>query len=324
MHLVYDDWAKIAKKTYESDIKEIKLQKINHIAFVGMGGSGAIGDVFSAILSKTNIHTTVVKGYTLPKTVDKDTIVVVVSVSGDTKETLEVLKLAKQIRCKIIAFSSGGKIEKFCLKNNIEYRKLEKKHSPRASFPIFLYGILKVLKPILPIDDQEIKQSIKQLKKLSLNISSQNFSNNNQSLKLAKWINEIPVIYYPFGFQSCAIRFKNSLQENAKIHAIAEDVLEATHNGVVSWEKKSKLKPILIRGVNDHIKTKERWEILKEFFNSKKIPFYEIKSIRGGILSKLVNLIYLFDYASIYVSILNNTEPSPVEAIDFVKSRLKN
>ena len=36
----------------------------------GMGGSGTIGDIFSSILSKTNIHVNVVKGYLLPKTVN--------------------------------------------------------------------------------------------------------------------------------------------------------------------------------------------------------------------------------------------------------------
>lgn len=79
----------------------------------------------------------------------------------------------------------------------------------------------------------------------------------------------MPVIYYPWGLQAAAIRFKNSLQENAKMHAIAEDVIEACHNGVVAWEKQSNFKPILLRGQDDYIKTKERWEILKDFFEKK-------------------------------------------------------
>lgn len=323
MYAVYNKWPDIAQKSFESEQKSVSFDGIDHIIFVGMGGSGAIGDIFVSILSKTSIHTSVVKGYTLPKTVDKNTLVVIISVSGNTEETLEVLKLAKESKCKIIAFSSGGKIEKFCLSNNLEFRKLEKMHSPRSSFPIYLYGILKVLKPILPIGDKEIYDSIKELRKSSLNISSNILSNKNSAVKLARWISEIPIIYYPAGFQSAAIRFKNSLQENAKTHVMAEDILEATHNGVVAWERKSKLKPILLRGPNDHKKTKERWEILKEFFKTKKIDYYEIESINGGILAKLVNLIYFLDYASIYLAVLNKTDPSPVESIDFFKFKVK-
>jgi len=323
MYKVYNEWPKIAKDSFNLNIQNIKIKKIDHIVFAGMGGSGAIGDVFASILSKTTIHTTVVKGYTLPKTVNKKTLVVIISVSGNTKETFEILKLANKTNCKIIAFSSGGKIEKFCNLNNLEYRKIGKNHSPRASFPIFLYGILKVLKPILPISDKEIYESIKELEKTSLIISTDNLSKKNLSLELAKWITEIPIIYYPYGFESAAIRFKNSLQENAKTHVICEDVLETTHNGIVAWEKKSKIKPILLRGTNDHIKTMERWQIMKKYLNFKKINYREIQSPKGGILSKLVNLIYVLDYTSIYYAVLNKTDPSPVEAIDFFKSKLK-
>jgi len=53
---------------------------------------------------------------------------------------------------------------------------------------------------------------------------------------------EIPLIYYPYGLQAAAIRFKNSLQENSKIHVISEDVIETCHNGIVSWESKSNVK----------------------------------------------------------------------------------
>ena len=86
------------------------------------------------------------------------------------------------------------------------------------------------------------------------------------TINLAEWSVGIPLIYYPHGLEACAIRFKNSLQENTKMHALAEDVLEASHNGIVSWERKSKVQPIILRGKDDYIKTKERWQIFKEYF----------------------------------------------------------
>ena len=139
---------------------------------------------------------------------------------------------------------------------------------------------------------------------------------------LASWITSIPLIYYPLGLQATAIRFKNSLQENVKIHAIAEDVIEACHNGIVSWSKPSSVKPILIQGEDDYIKTKERWIILKEFFEEKNIEYKEIHTVNGNILSKLINLIYLLDYSTIYRAVLLEIDPTSIEAIDFVKSKL--
>jgi glucose/mannose-6-phosphate isomerase len=101
-----------------------------------------------------------------------------------------------------------------------------------------------------------------------------------------------------------------------------EDVIESSHNGIVSWERPSIVKPILLRGKDDYVKTKERWQILKEYFEKNDIVYREIISVDGSIISKLMCLIYMLDYASIYRAVLNNTDPSPVVSIDFVKARL--
>ena len=96
IHNVYDKWAHIAKDAYDSDLEPVDFNNIEHVVFSGMGGSGTIGDLFSSILSKTNVHTTVVKGYELPKTVDENTLVVITSVSGNTVETITTLESANK------------------------------------------------------------------------------------------------------------------------------------------------------------------------------------------------------------------------------------
>ncbi len=130
------------------------------------------------------------------------------------------------------------------------------------------------------------------------------------------------MIYYPHGLQSAAIRFKSSLQENAKSHAIIEDVTEASHNNIVSWERPSAVQPILIKGKDDYNKTKERWGIIEQYFQENKIDFKPVSSINGNILSKIIVLFYLFDYCSIYKAIMNKTDPTPIRSIDFIKSKL--
>jgi glucose/mannose-6-phosphate isomerase len=322
MHKIYDQWPQIAKDAYNSDIEVIDFKDIDHVVFSGMGGSGTIGDLFSSILSKTDIHTTVVKGYVLPKTVDENTLVVSTSVSGNTAETLFTLESASKKNCEVICFSSGGMIESFCTKNNIEFRKIPKIHSPRASLPNFTYSILKTLNSIIPIDKQEIIQSISLLENISQNISSVNLSETNSSLDLANWIDGVPVIYYPWGLHTAAIRFKNSLQENAKTHAIIEDVIESGHNGIVSWEIPSNMIPIMIEGIDDHTKTKDRWNILRQYFDENQIKYKEIFTVDGGILSKILCLIYMLDYSSIYYAVRLGIDPSPIRSIDFIKKRL--
>tara|TARA_Y100000590_G_scaffold115951_1_gene132315 strand:+ start:5406 stop:6419 length:1014 start_codon:yes stop_codon:yes gene_type:complete len=322
MFATYDKWPEIASCVFETDVERIDVKEIDHIVFAGMGGSGSIGDVMSSILSKEDMHISVVKGYHLPNTINSNSLVITTSISGNTKETLSILKDAYESDAKIAAFSDGGMIKEFCNKKKIFYQSIPLIHSPRASFPKFLFSILKSLEQIIPVKESDMRNVVKDLEITRKNIFSGNLTEDNVSLGLASWINNTPIIYYPWGLQSAAIRFKNSLQENSKLHVIAEDIVEACHNGIVAWEKNTNLKPILIQGKDDHIKTRERWIILKEFFQSKEIDFKTIESVEGNILSKITNLIYLLDYSSIYTAVLNNIDPSPVESIEFVKKRL--
>ena len=322
MYKIYDVWPEIAKNAFTQNFDQIEFSNIDHIVFAGMGGSGAIGDIFSSILSKTNIHVCVTKGYLLPKTVDKNTLVIPSSVSGNTVETLTILDSAKKLGCKIAAFASGGKMEEYCIKNKIDFTKIPQIHSPRTSTITYLYSMINILGPILPIKKNDIDESITALEKLKNKICSDNLNQNNPSLELAKWLSGTPIIYYPAGLEASAIRFKNSLQENCKMHVIAEDIIEACHNGIVAWETTSNVKPILLKGKDDYIKTKERWKFVQEYFHKNKIDYKEIETTSGHILTKIICLIYLLDYASIYKSVISKTDPSPVNSINFIKDRI--
>ena len=78
----------------------------------------------------------------------------------------------------------------------------------------------------------------------------------------------------------------------------------------------------MIEGRDDHTKTKERWGILRQYFDEKHISYREVFTVNGCILSKIMCLIYLLDYASIYNAILLGIDPSPVKSIDFIKEKL--
>ena len=322
MYKIYDKWPEIAKSSYESNQCSVDLGNIDHIIFAGMGGSGAIGDLFSAILSKTSMHVSTVKGYLLPNTVDENTLVIATSISGDTDETIQILNSTNKLNCSTIAFSSGGKIKNYCEENNINYKYVPKYHSARASFVNYVYSALRVLESIIPIHKNDVLESIQKMNLISKNISSNNLTNSNDSLEFAYWITGIPLMYYPLGLQAAAIRFKNSLQENSKSHAFIEDIIESCHNGIVAWERSSQLKPVLLEGKDDYIKTKERWTIIKEYFQSHPVDYNEVFSTDGSILSKLITLIYFFDYVSIYYAIISKLDPTPVKSIEFIKNKL--
>lgn len=322
MYKIYDKWPELAREYYNRNYDTVDFKGIDHIVFVGMGGSGVIGDTLASILSKTRMHICVVKGYHLPRTVDSHTLVIATSVSGNTKETLTILEKAKKTGCNLVGFSAEGKLEQYCKKNRIEHRNIPILNSPRASFPVYLYSILNILGQVIPTKISDILESISSMKKTHKQISSSDLNKKNHSIDLALWLSGIPLIYYPAGLEAAAIRFKNSLQENSKMHAFAEDIIEASHNGIVSWERPSIVKPILLQGKDDYVKTKELWKIIKEYFVKNSIEYKEVYSVDGSILSKIVNLVYLLDYATIYTAVMSKVDPTPIKSIDFIKSKL--
>ena len=333
MHAVYDKWPCIAADAYncehDSNIHNniSSAGDIDHIVFAGMGGSGAIGDLFAAILSKTPIHVTITKGYEMPKTVNKDTLVIATSVSGNTKETLSALDAASKTDAHIVGVSSGGVIERLCRSRGHTHVPIKMTHSPRASFAGVVFSMLRALVDVLPLRPSDVSEAIRRLQELGRTITSDNINRDcNVSQRLAEQMAPVPLIYHPFGLRAAAVRFKNDLQENAKTHAMVEDVLEACHNGIVAWENRSEnlqaVGPVMITGSDDHPKTKERWQILAEYFESRGISVEEVKSGDGGILAKLMGLSYVTGYASIYRAVIMGIDPTPISAIDFVKKRL--
>ena len=213
-------------------------------------------------------------------------------------------------------------MKEICERDKITFKKIPIFHSPRTSLVGFTYSILKTLNSILPIGKKDVIESLNGLDVMKKQISSHNLSDSNPAINLASWISGIPIVYYPNGLQSTATRFKTSLQENAKNHVITEDVIEACHNGIMSWERPSVVQPILLRGQDDYIKTKERFDIIKEFFIKNNIEFKEIYSVSGNILTKMISLIYMLDYTSIYKAVLSKIDPSPVNSIEYIKQKI--
>lgn len=317
----YDRWPDIAEETYMNGPETIDTDGIEHVIFAGMGGSGSVGNVLAALLSGTDLHVSVIKGYNLPNTTDSRTLTVCCSVSGNTTETLTVARKAASAPCRVILMSNGGLLESLGSKKSIPHYRIQRYHSPRASFVSFLYAALRLLADMIVIPDNHIEQSIAEMRRMQQSINSDNLTGSNSALNLAEWIHDIPVIYYPWGLEAAAIRFKSSLQENTKAHAMAEDVLEASHNGIVAWSVPSDAQPILLQGPDDDIKTQERWRIFEEYFESRDISYRTVRATQGHILTKLVNLVYTLDYTSIYAAVMRGLDPTPVEPIEFIKER---
>jgi len=299
------------------------------VIFVGMGGSGSACEVvlnWSLINSK--IPLILWKTYDLPTFVTKDWIVIAVSLSGNTDETLSALNLAHHLGSYSIGLSSGGKLENFCNSNSIQHIKLSKLKTPRSSFPYLAIILSRIISEIDEIDVQknEIKDSLEDVNSIHNDVNINVDFDKNPAKKLASYINlSIPMIYSSSQLWPISVRFQDSLNENAKLHAFAEQLPESCHNDIESWRKDNLeiYSCVIISSEYDLEPIKKRIKFLKEMIHFSGCSVYDIQTKGSNHLGRLFSTIYLLDYTSVYLSILRNIDPTPTLNIEKLKEKLK-
>src|SRR5258705_11776762 len=85
--------------------------RLSTVLVSGLGGSGIGGTIVSEIVAdECPIPIVVNKDYFIPAFVDKDSLVIVSSYSGNTEETIHAMNAALMAKAKIVCVTSGGKI----------------------------------------------------------------------------------------------------------------------------------------------------------------------------------------------------------------------
>lgn len=329
----YDKWPRYCKIAYgrHINIDEGFFDGVESIVFSGMGGSGTTGDVIADWLRlKCDVPIAVSKDYHMPAFVNEKTLFIAMSVSGNTEETLTALVEAASVNAKIVGISTGGEMEQICKKKAIPYVKIEQRILPRITLPEVLYSALKLLTYFLRDVRGEIDDSIITMEAVGGRICKDSDFKENPSKQLAKWMfGGMPAAYCSPLQRGVGIRFKNSVNENAKINGIAGEILDVCHNELVSWGHKddsvesNMLKPILVRSKFDPMEVKTRMDVFKELLERNGREAYELPMYGSTPLANIVSTLYLLDYSSIYLGILRKVDPTPITAVFEFKDIMK-
>ncbi|MCM8792320.1 MAG: bifunctional phosphoglucose/phosphomannose isomerase [Candidatus Omnitrophica bacterium] len=310
----------------------VKKKFFRNIIFLGMGGSAIGGDlVRSYLYSELDIPVIVIREYTIPRFLDKESLVFVSSYSGNTEETLSAYTGASKRKAAIVAISSGGKLKELCSKNKDIFIQIPEGFPPRCALGYLSLIPLKVLEKIKIISSRqdEFQETISVLNDLKEYLNPSVKMKDNLAKSLASMIyNKIPLIYTAsLNFDVVASRFRTQLNENAKILAMSNFFPEMNHNeieGLINSKKIFKhLIAIFIKDKGFHLQVKKRIEITAQIMKNKGIPIFELNSKGEYLLARIFSLIYMVDFISFYLAILYNTNPTPVEIISFLKDKLK-
>ena len=313
-------------RNFSSMIKEslnIRPAVINSefedIVIAGMGGSGFVGDMLKCYLqANTNLRITVVKNYVLPKFVNEQTLVFIVSYSGNTEETIHVYKKAARQNCKIVIISSGGKLQSLAEINGREYIQVPKYVQPRLATPYLFIPLLRTLSLSNHVSNQEtVLRNLVKAMESSVNKIEEN------GFKIAEKIGKrIPIIYASTELHAIAEKWKTDINENAKIHAFYNVFPEFNHNEICGYTNlNGDFYIILIKDQKDTKKINKRFDTFQKV--TKNIPKQTISLTGTSVLNRYFSAILMGFFVSYKLALIHKTDPTPVHIIENFKADLQ-
>jgi len=308
------------------DLKSIKTNKIKNIILTGLGGSAIGGELLQNYLRKELKYPYLVnRNYELPPYADDKTLVLASSYSGNTEETISALNQAIKRKCQIVCISTGGKIEAIAQKKNIPFGKLLKGYQPRFALWINFFTLLKTLHSLklVPNQNKNVKQAIELLKRKGLEYSQP----TNSALDLAeKFLGYVPLIYAVSDYSSVVgTRIKGQFNENGKWHSFFGYLPELDHNEILGWEGyKPTMNFKLINILDDdyHPQVKKRYNLTTQMVEKSGCEVVNLKSSEANAKLRLIDLIYLGDWATYYYAVLRSFDPSSIDSINYLKAHL--
>jgi len=323
------DYCRDAIKRAEQVNVPKKANPLN-IVIVGMGGSAIGGEILKDWLRDTlPVPIEVCRDYVLPAYVNKNTLVLANSYSGNTEETLNAFLAAIKRKCTVFAVTSGGQLEAFCKKLQVPHVIIPSGLQPRVAVPYMFFPLPVLLEKlgILSDIDAELAEAIHVLENVAKANAPNVPSADNRAKQLAaELLGIIPVVYGFRQYTSIAQRLKAQFNENSKIHSRFNVFPELNHNETVGYDAPESLNKnqavILIRDPQEPPEIRNRIETTADLVFSNANKVMEIEAEGEGKLAKMLSVMCMGDYTSVYLAILQNKDPTPVKIIDRVKGEL--
>lgn len=315
----------------DADPGEISKRTIRNIVVAGLGGSAIGGDLVRSYLTEfLEVPMIVIRDYVLPTFVDEHSLVLVSSYSGNTEETLSAYSQASEVGACIVAFTTGGALAERAKADGHAVIRLPGGLMPRAALGYSFFPMLLVLRKLGfgPDPHEAVAETLSLLRDRSLLLGAGVPMADNPAKRIAAaWHKKIPIIYGgTVRFDAVALRMKCQIAENAKQLAFANVFPEFNHNELVGYGRtehiENRIAVCILRDQGDHRRTGFRMAIVRKMIADLGIPVEEIETVGKHPLARMYSVIQLGDYISLYMAILNEEDPTPIEAIDHLKREL--
>jgi len=323
------------------------------VVVTGMGGSGIAGDVLAAVAGSTcPVPVLTHRGYGLPGWIGPTDLVVAVSCSGSTEETLSATDEAIRRGCRLLVVGGAGSpLAERAVQSRAPFVAVPGGRQPRASLwalstPVVLAGHALGL---LPAPPAVVEATAVMLEAVSSRCRPTSDSFVNPAKALAQeLVGCVPMVWGSSPLAgTVAYRFACQLAENAKLPAAWGVLPEANHNQVVAFDgvfgaKRAigaqqdlfrdrvedpdpapRLRLVLLRDSEEHDQVAARVVASRTLADQRGVGVSELVASGSSAFERLASLVCLIDYATVYLALQQGIDPTPVEAIEDLKARIR-
>jgi len=303
---------------------------VTHIVITGMGGSAIGGALAQALVApECAVPITLVRDYALPAFVGPNTLVIGSSHSGNTEETLSCFKQAIERKTKLMAITGGGKIEALCREAGGTVWQFDYKSQPRAAVGYsFMLPLACFSRSGLIADKSaDVAGAVAAMREQQKALRAESPVVNNPAKRMAGQIMDHYALIFGSGIMApVARRWKGQMSENAKAWAQFEEIPEMNHNSVVGITNPqlliTKYMALFLESDFDHPRNKIRSETTRRLFMTAGYNTDVIRGVGPTPLAQLLTALHYGDYASFYLAMAYETDPTPIGPIEVLKERL--
>lgn len=304
---------------------------VANVLMLGMGGSGIAGDLVAAVAGPfMAVPVVVSKGYEPPSFVDESTLVVALSFSGDTEETVEAVQEAAVAGAQVLAVCSGGQLGDLASSWNAPRVDLPSDiPMPRAGLGALAVPVLIAFERIglFPGATEWIQLAVAQLKRRRDQLAD--IDRDTLARSLARRVGRtLPLVYgaSPLG-EVATRRWKCQFNENAKIPAFRNVLPELCHNEICGWGQhgditRQVLTLLNLRHDQEHPQEMRRFDLVSEICREVVADVIDVRAEGEGALAQLLDLVLIGDFVSLELAFLSGVDPGPIPVLDEMKAAL--
>ncbi len=300
------------------------------VVMCGMGGSAIGADLVLACLPDLSVPVAVVRGYRLPAWVGPSTLVVAISCSGDTEETLTCAAEALERGCAPVCIASGGALATLAEESGLPLLAVPSGgNSPRASLGYLSMPLLATLEAAGLCADfsADVDESAALLRAGNEALGPLAPDETHAAKRMAARLHKKQAVVYGAGLTvPAARRWKGQINENAKAPSFWNELPELDHNELMGWTSLPHVAAatlaVFLDDVQGDARLRQRIRLTAAELEARGVAVERVETRGASRLARLLSLVQLGDYTSFYLALLYGVDPTPVGAIEEFKAKL--